>query len=165
MKYIYFPFNIRNFPKFVGMFLIGALVGGVITLYYHGRNYDTLYVQKKELENYVVELQNTVDRLEKLQQDQFRDFVVKEITIETNLTNPIRNVDIKAEVSNLLKDLIGENVEDINSELVLNILDNRIILVENRNYRLNVRTLVISKKMRVFLNIIDTTSPDHSGDE
>lgn len=164
MKYVYFPFNIKNFPKFVGMFLIGSLIGGFIVLYYHGRNYDTLYVEKKELESYVVELQNTIDRLEKIQEEQHREFAVKEITVETNLSDAIRNVDIKAEVGNLLKDLIGENVEDINSELVLNILDNRIVSVQEKNYRLSVKTLTISKKIQVYLSVTDISGSD-DGDQ
>ncbi|QNO15644.1 hypothetical protein HYG86_13095 [Alkalicella caledoniensis] len=164
MKYVYFPFNIKNFPKFVGMFLIGSLIGGSIVLYYHGRNYDTLYVEKKELESYVVELQNTIDRLEKIQEEQHREFAVKEITVETNLSDAIRNVDIKAEVGNLLKDLIGENVEDINSELVLNILDNRIVSVQEKNYRLSVKTLTISKKIQVYLSVTDISGSD-DGDQ
>ncbi len=156
MKYFYFPYNIKNLPKFIGMFLLGSLVGAFIALYMQGKNYDTLYLEKKELENYAVELQNTIDRFEKVQQLE-RDFVVKEITIETNLSDALRNVDIKREAGDLLKDLIGENVEDIDPNIIMTILNNRIVSVEDRQYRLAIRTITIAKNLKVDLLVTDLT--------
>lgn len=163
MKYIYFPFKPRNLPRFIGMFLLGLLIGGVATLFLQGNSYDKLYVEKKEIESYVVELQNTIERLERLQQQQTHSLIVREISVETDLSDPVKSVDVRAEAYRLLKDLIGENVDNLNPELIMSILDNRIIVVDGTQYRLNVRTVIIARKLEVY--ILTNQIQDGSGDE
>lgn len=160
MRFLYFPFSVKSFPKFLGVFILGLLIGGVITLVLHGQSYDNLYVEKKEVESYVIELQNTIERLEKIQQQQTHNLLVREILVQTDLSDPVKNVDVRTEVSGLLKDLIGENVETINPELIINIVDNRVIMVEDKQFKLNVRSLVISKTLIVNLSTSELNQPN-----
>lgn len=164
MKFLYFPFSTKNFHKYIGLFILGLLVGGVMTLVLHGQSYDNLYIQKKEVESYVIELQNTIERLEKIQQQQTHNLLVREILVQTDLSDPVKNVDIRTEVSGLLKDLIGENVETINPELIINIVDNRVIMVEEKQFRLNVRSLVISKTLILNLSTSELNQPNPIND-
>lgn len=160
MKLFYFPFSKKHLPKYLGIFILGLLIGGVITLIIHGKSYDKLYIAKKEVESYVVELQNTIERLEKIQQQQTHNLLVKEIVVATDLSDPVKSVDVRSEVSRLLKELIGENVESINPELIINILDKRVITVEDKQYRLSVRFLVISKTLIVNISVNELDKPN-----
>ncbi|SHJ83289.1 hypothetical protein SAMN02745227_00791 [Anaerobranca californiensis DSM 14826] len=153
MAVIYFPFNKKNNKKYLSLILLGIIGGGVLTIILLGRAYDQLYLEKKVLESQVIELQNIVGLLEKKHLQQTNDLTIKEILIETDFTDTIKNLELKKKISELLKSLPGEKIDNLNPELIINILEGRIVNVENKGYILHVRYIVIAKKLQIFLNI------------
>ncbi|SES99532.1 hypothetical protein [Anaerobranca gottschalkii] len=153
MAIIYFPFNKRNLKKYLSLFILGIVAGGVLSLILLGRAYDQLYLEKKVLESQVIELRNIIQQLEKKQLQQSPTLTIKEIVIETDLTDTIKSLELKKKISELLKNLMGEKIDNLNPELIIDILEGRIVNVEDKGYILHVRYIVIGKKLQIMLNI------------
>lgn len=141
--------------KGLALFILGVLAGAMVAALTAGHQLDIAHLERKALQNKVIELQDTVQRLEEALEDQEQ----KEIRVEkvkvslVNPPDPFIALDIEEAAQRLLADLIGKEVANLDLRLVHNLVHERIVEVEGRRYKLLVHGLQLHRQTEVLLNV------------
>ncbi|WP_353894094.1 hypothetical protein PRVXH_000869 [Proteinivorax hydrogeniformans] len=159
MRLLYFSF--KKLIRTIGILLIGVLAGAVISQILQGRIIDELYIEKKQLQTHVVELQNTIDRLEDSQLKK-QVLVVRELEVFLEYDDEVIALELKGRINELLNNLIGEEVDSINPNLVRNIVHNRTFVIEDRRYKSSLDMLIIAETTKVYIHaeLVETDDPE-----
>ncbi|WP_350342746.1 hypothetical protein PRVXT_002004 [Proteinivorax tanatarense] len=147
MKLLYLPY--KKIMRTVGLLIIGFIIGAVFAQIKQGQIIDELYIEKKELENHVVDLQNTIERLEDSRKEK-QALVVRDIEIFLEYDDEVVALELKSKVSDLLNNIIGEDVESINPNLIRSIVHNRTFVIEENRYQCNLEMLIIAETTKVY---------------
>ncbi|PKM83866.1 MAG: hypothetical protein CVU88_00795 [Firmicutes bacterium HGW-Firmicutes-13] len=138
-------------------FILGLLLGSFLMQTLVGREMNRLYYEQERLK---IELYDTVERLKKFEdQSQSRSFnIVKDIKVEFFLRNEITRdafteLELKKEIKEITKGLIGQEINRLNHEMVVSLLDNRIIKLGDKNFLLELKTLIITEQVVFYLEI------------
>lgn len=139
--------------KGVAIFILGVLAGAVLTALTAGWQLDNAHLERKALQNKVIELQDTVKRLEEALADQeHREIRVEKVKVSLiNPPDPFVALDIEEAALRLLSDLIGKDVANLDLRLVHNLVHERIIEVEGKRYKLLVQGLQLHRQTEVLL--------------
>ena len=132
--------------------LIGMVFGAVLMNLYLRQRLDELYISREKLK---VELYETTERLKILEsQDQQKQNVIRAIDVQFIKENGdlLTELALQTAVLELTQNLIGEEIEKVHHLLVIHLLDRRLIEIEGKLYRLQVKTLIIAPKMTFVLN-------------
>lgn len=141
--------------KGLALFILGVLAGAMLAALTAGRQLDIAYLERKALQNKVIELQDTVQRLEEALEDQEqREIRVEKVKVSlVNPPDPFIALDIEEAAQRLLADLIGKEVANLDLRLVHNLVHERIVEVEGRRYKLLVQGLQLHRQTEVLLNV------------
>lgn len=137
--------------RLFAVLFLGMVCGAVGMNLYLRQRLDELYISREKLK---VELYETTERLKKLEsQDKQKQNIIRAIDIQFAGDNgdPLAEVALKAAVLELTQDLIGEEIEKVHHSLVIHLLDRRLLEVEGKRYRLQVKTVVIAPKLTFVL--------------
>ncbi|NLM46094.1 MAG: hypothetical protein GX200_04770 [Firmicutes bacterium] len=130
--------------RMLAALLTGMVLGAAAMNLFCGHRLDELYLAREELR---VKLYETTERLKKLEaQDRRQAPVISDIEIAFAAAEhePLVELEIKAAVLELTRDLIGTEVGKVQHQLVLHLLDQRLLKVGNKHYRLRLQTMVIA---------------------
>lgn len=139
--------------KGLALFVLGVLLGAVLTVVTVGRQLDSAYLERKALQNKVLEQLDTIQRLEKSLADQESQALRVE-QVKVSLINPpapFLALDLEDEALRLLSDLIGKEVGRIDLRLVHNLVHERIVQVEDKRFELLVRGIQLYRQVEVML--------------
>lgn len=136
----------------IALVLTGAIAGAVAMNTYLNRRMDELYISREKIK---VELYETTERLNKLEtlwQNQ-QTMMIRDVKIrfEQEQHDPYLEVKLREAVSQLTQDLIGENVETVPHALILHLIDQRIVDVEGKRYRIQVKTVIVAETVTYVL--------------
>ncbi len=126
----------------LGAALLGALVGAALALALVGRQVDELRLEREEL---LVRLEDQRDQLQRLEESvkARRWLPIRELVIDLNLEDRVKRLRAEEAVRNLLRDLVGKNVADVDPIMVWRILDDRVVTTPAGQFRLRLRLMVI----------------------
>ncbi|NLN07613.1 MAG: hypothetical protein GX167_08350 [Firmicutes bacterium] len=130
--------------RILAVLFTGMIIGASAMNLFCGHRLDELYLAREELR---VKLYETTERLKKLEDQGRRQAPVIsdiEIAFAVGEHEPLVELEIKADVLELTRDLIGTEVEKVQHQLVLHLLDKRLLKVGNKHYRLRLQTMVIA---------------------
>lgn len=138
--------------RYPALFILGIMVGAVITMLAVGRQLDQAHLERRALQNRVIELNETIDRLEKAMDEQRQAVRVQSVKVSLmDPPDPFASLDIEEACRGLLADLIGKEVSALDLRLVHNLLEDRIVEVSTRRYRLNVVGIQIHRQTEVLV--------------
>ncbi len=144
-----------KFLRLISMLILGLLIGSSTTILLIGSQVDQLNLEKEGLEH---RLSACEDENTKLQESlQKRKLVVTSIepivTIENDDLTSYERESYTLEITKIIKELLnplnGKEIEDIDYTLVPEVLENRIVTVDGKNFRLHVNTIIFSQKVIV----------------
>ncbi len=132
--------------------ILGALTGGIIVSLFNAATMEQLYWEKEKLR---VELFETTERLAKmetlLEDHQEGEIISVSIELDKGL-NVFTELALLESLHEISSGLVGEQVEDLNPELILALYQNRKLTVEGKDYLVAVNWVIISRKTVVNLS-------------
>lgn len=135
--------------KYTSLFLLGLLVGASITNLYLSNELNRLYIEVETLEH---DLNRAKDRAAKLEEDlQAKEGEIKSPTVkDVNIVIDYEGEEFTAlylqeYCEEITKKLIGQTIDNLEPELIFQILDERIVKIEDNHYKLYVESLIISE--------------------
>lgn len=133
------------------LLLLGILLGMAIMLFLQGKRVDEYYWQKEELKVQLYEATERLKRLEE-QHDILLPARVEEVRLEIEMADEtFVEPALRRNIYDLSKELIGQELEALPYPLVYNILDERILESEEKNYRLKVKAVIIAETLTYYL--------------
>lgn len=148
-KYKYFLFFI------LGLF-IGGMVGIITINLLISYRIDNYIKEIKHLDKVIEEKDFRLQKLEKNIND--KRLLIKDVEIELRYENEEENDDIvkitlEKHIKDRLKCLLGKEVENIDGDILLEIIDKRIMKIEDKEYQLKVEKIMISKVVKLWIEI------------
>lgn len=141
---------------FITGFLTGILIGIVILSVVVGYRLDNYYKQISYLKNII---RDKDERLEKLEESiNIQNFIVKDIEINLVFDKDKNNDEIdKIEIEKAIKEkynkLIGQEVKTIDAHMVVEVVDKRILKIEDREYKLQVDKLILTEILNMWIRV------------
>lgn len=148
--------------KFTISFLTGFLIGGLVGVVFFSLlvtyKMDNYYKQISYLENTI---ENREERLEKLEQSiNNQNIIVKDI--EVNLTfdkkqinDEIDKIEIEKTIKDKYNSLLGKEVKTIDGHMLVEVVDKRILKIQDRQYKLEVDKLILTEIVAIWVRVED----------
>ena len=152
--------------KAAAWFVLGALLGAVSIVGWTGKQLDTLYLEKNQLEQEIATLKEELHSLaSQLENGQPRQVIEKlQFTIE-GAPDGFSETEIVRRLQEMGKYFIGKEIRPMaeNPELVFYFFDNRLLFVNDRWLKIQTKAVSISHVTRLWLTV--RIQPDPTGIE
>lgn len=136
-------------------FIVGVILGVTSSMLYSGWTIDQKVIELDTLYSEISERDSRIERLEDSLADH-RYRVVNSLKIQLNIKDAHLNLKISDALRALLGDLIGEEIASLDPILIRNIIDNRIIFVNNQPYSCRLVYLLIAETISVEVEVTIT---------
>jgi hypothetical protein len=118
---------------------------------FQGKELEKLYWEKESLKVELYEKKVQIKKIEE-QQERLLPPTVREIKLEISLGNgAFIEPELKRQVYDLVKGLLGQEVLALPYPLVFNILDNRIVEMDDKRFHLNVEAVILGETLVYYL--------------
>ncbi|EDS77629.1 hypothetical protein [Clostridium massiliodielmoense] len=147
--------KIKN--KYFTFFATGLFIGGIfgivlmsILVSYRMDN----YIREIKDLNSVIEENNM--ELEKIQKFNNTKVLVKKIKVEVvfakeNEKNDITKINLEKNVKEKYNSVLGKEVEKVDVDMLCEIIDNRIMKIDDKEYKLTVKKAIISTTVKIYI--------------
>ena len=126
----------------IGMISFNALIGYRIDKYHHQIKYLNSVIEDKDI------------RLEKLEQSINNKFILGSIEVILIYDgDDLDKLTLKNSIKGKYNNLLGKEVKNIDIELAAGVIDNRIMKVDNREYKLKVNKILLSEKLTLWVDV------------
>ncbi len=149
-----------QYNKSVVFFILGFILGSIIFFLFSAVKMDGLYQEREQLKVTVFETKERLNKLEE-QWESKGEEIIKEIKVELKTEkNTFAELSLEQSVHEVVKDLVGEKVKALNPYILINMLEGRIIRVDNNNYQLDLKAITISEILSFYIeaNLLDETT-------
>ncbi len=144
--------------KILSALCLGFILGTVTATVYMGHQIDQLTIEKENLHN---ELSSVKKELKQINENLKKRRAAAVNRIEANVTFPkdtfskyegsSLQMELEKRIVEMLQPLNGKEIEKIEPELVPQIVQGRKLTVENRDFYLQVQTVIISQQLKIFV--------------
>ena len=156
MRFYFLP-RIQPALRLISLIILGFIIGSSLTVFSIGAQIDQLSIENETLKHELIARESEIEELEKSLEE--RKYVVTSIEpiisfANQELTSYDResySLAIEKIIKELLDSLIGREIEHIDHTIVPQLLENRIIDVEEQNFVLSVTTIIFSQKVMVYV--------------
>ncbi|KKM12227.1 hypothetical protein SY88_04655 [Clostridiales bacterium PH28_bin88] len=138
--------------RVVSAWMLGMLVGAALMGAMLESRLKAAYLEVQRLELTVSEQAVT---LEKLNKQQTRRFVVKEVSELVEYPEEAVRLAVEEQIHRLLKEFIGREVHDLDPFLLYNLFDGRTVSLEAKSMKLRVKALMISEKLVIYVQAVE----------
>jgi hypothetical protein len=155
-----------NKAAFVACFILGLLLGAVLSVISIGNTVDTLYYENRELE---LQLECVSKELEEVKStlSQTKGIIITKISPEIKLLpgnytaqeEEQIKLALNKEIVNHYQDLIGTPLKSLNPTLLPGIINGRIMEVDKKQFKVWVKTMVISETLYIEVEIEEKRIP------
>ncbi|ADL13380.1 hypothetical protein [Acetohalobium arabaticum] len=157
MKFRFLTLTRHELYQLLATFILGLIIGALVINLITARQIDQLIYKNKELTN---QIQAQNDELEKLEESlanrKWKVVQNIKIIIETEENKHIKQ-QLEEKLYELLKSIIGRQMNKIDGTLISNTIDDRVILVDSANYKINLIWLLLQQETIVK---VEATSTD-----
>jgi hypothetical protein len=145
----------------MAIFIIGALLGAALTGVIIGNQVDALYMENRALQDNLLEAENQIQQLQKKTQSASKK-VVRNIrsyvrfTEKSDYTDFEKNsieLTVEKNVREWLGVVSGQNIDEVNYQLVPGMIHNRELQIDGNKIRLKVNLVVISEIVSIYLEV------------
>ncbi len=133
------------------LFMIGLLLGQVIMYCLFSKRMEQVYWEK---EKYKVDLYEITEQMKQVQEDHDTLFppVVQEIQLDIRFKNDaFVEPELKRHIYDLVKGLLGQEIQALPYPLVLNLLEERTVEFEKKAYQLDVEAVIIGETVIYYI--------------
>ncbi len=132
-------------------FILGLLAGAMAMHAFQGGALEKLHWEKENLKVELYEKKEQIKKIEEQQESLFPP-TVREIKLEISPGGgAFVEPELKRQVYDLVKGLLGQEVLALPYPLVFNILDNRIIEMDEKRFQLNVEAVILGETLVYYL--------------
>ncbi|QPW53604.1 hypothetical protein IRP62_02545 [Clostridium botulinum] len=147
--------KIKN--KYFNFFLAGLFIGGMfgviiinILVSYRVDN----YIREIKYLNSIIE-EDTI-KLEKFEKSKKNRILVKKVEIEVmflkkNDKNDITKIALEKSIKHKYNNILGKEVELVDGEILSEVIDNRIMKIDYKEYKLKVKKILISSIVKIWV--------------
>ncbi|EES90415.1 hypothetical protein Z957_08650 [Clostridium sp. K25] len=147
--------KIKN--KYFNFFLAGLFIGGMfgviiinILVSYRVDN----YIREIKYLNSIIE-EDTI-KLEKFEKSKKNRILVKKVEIEVmflkkNDKNDITKIALEKSIKHKYNNILGKEVELVDGEILSEVIDNRIMKIDDKEYKLKVKKILISSIVKIWV--------------
>ncbi|WP_408955022.1 hypothetical protein [Natroniella sp. ANB-PHB2] len=129
--------------RLVASFIFGVIIGVTLLNLFVGHRVDNLIYEKEELKANLENQEAQLERLEESLAEERKKIIQKlKVKIETDLDKHITQ-QLKQKIFNLLKSLIGREIDNIDGKLIAETLEGRIVIIEGDEYELDLLWFMI----------------------
>lgn len=130
----------------IGISVFNILISYRIDMYFNKIAYLESIIEDKDL------------RLEKLEKSiNNNNYIIKSIEVillyEEDKINEADRIEIEKEIREKYNMLLGKEVKDIDSDMVIQILDKRIFRMSEKQYTLNIDRLILTDTLRIWVAV------------
>lgn len=157
MKKVIYPFVIC----FITGLLWGVILGAVAISVLVSSRIDSFYEKIAYLENTIVDKNEKLAKLEKSINN--ANIVLKDIEVvlefkgfSEELINQIDNIKIEKTIKEKYRALLGKEVKKLDAEILLEVVDKRILKFEGVEYQLTVNKLVLTDTLKLWIIVSKT---------
>ncbi|KUO49020.1 MAG: hypothetical protein APF76_10340 [Desulfitibacter sp. BRH_c19] len=160
MKFYFFSSK-QTIQRFLSLFILGLIIGSSFTVFLIGYQIDQLSLENDSLKH---KLETSEEEIKELNESLInRKYVVTSIEPIISLANEdltsydkeSYSLEIAKIIKEYLSSLIGKEIEDIDHSLVPEVLENRMVRVEDKSFVLDVTTIIFSQKVLVYVVVND----------
>lgn len=152
MKIIIYP---------AAIFIIGALLGASFGVVLTGNQIDSLYIENLMLQENLLVADQQIQQLQKTSKTSEKRVINSIGTYVSFVENSgfsefeksSIELTLEKNVREWLNILSGQNVDEVNYQLIPGIIDNREIEIEGKKIHLTVNLVVISEKVSIYLEV------------
>lgn len=137
-------------------FILGALVGAASLNLILGQHLDTAELEIRKLRSGLADQYEKIALLEKKLAVR-QNLIVNEIIVNVNLDNEFEKLEIESTTKKLLKVIKGKDLKELDPNLVINMIDKRVIETPEHKYRLTVKGTLISEKVIMYVDAEEIT--------
>lgn len=144
----------------ISLLILGVLAGTIIMHTIQGKALEKLYWEK---ENLKVELYETREQLKKIQEQHksLLPALIEKIELEITMEeDSFVEPDLKLRIYDLVKEVLGQEIQTLPYPLLFNLLHERIVQVENKQFRLEVEAIIIGKTLVYYLKVKKISAED-----
>ncbi|WMJ79134.1 hypothetical protein RBU49_09540 [Clostridium sp. MB40-C1] len=152
--------KMRNKHKYSLFFilgvLIGAMIGAIVINILVSYRIDSYIKEIKSLRK-VIEEKDT--RLEKLQQNiNNKKIIVNDIQVEIKYEDDkteddIVKITLEKHIKNKFKCMLGKEVKNVDGEMLVEVIDKRIMKIDGKEYQIKVKRIMISQVIKFWIEI------------
>ena len=139
--------------RLLACFLIGALCGGALTLAALSKRMDDLYIMNVEL---MVGQDETTERIRILEKKlaEYHRLIVVGIDFRYDSSpDTLDRLSLERQMRSVANTLLGQAVREITLDTTLALLEGRIIAVDQKNYKVSVRAVVLAERVTYYLRV------------
>lgn len=133
----------------------GVLIGSAITAMLVSYRVDGFYEKIAYQENIIADNEEKLKKLEKSINNS--NIVLKDIKIiieaDEDQINNINNIEIEKAIKEKYNSSIGKEVKNLDAEILMEVVDKRILKFEEAEYKINVKKLVLSDTLKIWVDI------------
>lgn len=133
-------------------FAMGALLGAAGATVQLGRQVDAAMRQRDRLEQQAIELQGRLHRLEESLARQRRR-PVRATAVRIAGLDPGEEIELRRRVQELLQDVVGREVDQVDPALVARILDGRLMALGGRTVALSLESVWVTDTLTVSVEV------------
>ena len=150
---LFYPWERKNrMRQMLSPLILGALAGGIIIGLFNASTMEQLYWEKEKLR---VELFETTERLAKMESlwEDHQEGEIISVSIELKKgLNAFTELALRQALNEISSGLIGEQINEMNPELILALYQNREVTVEDKDYLVTVNWVIIARETVVSLS-------------
>jgi len=150
----------RTGVKFVFCFMVGIITGiliGAATLsIIVSYRMDTHYRQITYLQNTIQDKDARLEKLEKSINTQ--KVIIKDIEVILNFGenkdgDEIDKIDIEKTIKEKYSTLLGKEVKNIDTDILIEVVDKRILKIDDKEYKMQVEKLIVTEILQIFIKV------------
>ncbi|NFL73614.1 hypothetical protein FDB83_14320, partial [Clostridium sporogenes] len=144
--------------KYFFSFCVGLIVGGLIGIIFF-----SLFISYR-IENYhrkITYLNNIIEdqqvRLEGLENKlSKKKLIVKKIEVEIRFKkkkseDELVAIELEKHIKEKFNNLIGKELDKLDSDILVQVVDNRIMNIENKQYKIKVEKIIIAQNIKFYI--------------
>ena len=156
MKFRFLTLTRNELYQLLAAFILGLIIGALIINLITARQIDRLIYKNKELTNKIQTKNNELKKLEKsLANRKWKVVQNLKIIIKTEENKHIKQ-QLEEKLYELLKSIIGRQMNKIDGTLISNTIDDRVILVDDTNYKINLIWLLLQRETVVKVEAVNS---------
>ncbi|GAA0133687.1 hypothetical protein YSY43_05270 [Paenibacillus sp. YSY-4.3] len=138
----------RRFMQLTAVFILGMVTGSIVYNIIYQTNYNTLWIQNKDLQIQLYQAEEDNKTLKKYNK---RSTVIKEVKIRVEERDPpLDSLAVKEVVQQLHEELDvlrGRSIFEIDSDgkMARTLLDRKIYTVRDKEYSIQIKTMLVSE--------------------
>jgi len=150
----------NNGLKFIFCFIVGIitgiLIGTSILSIIVSYRMDTHYKEITYLENTIQDKDARLEKLEKAINTQ--GVILKDIEVSLNFGedkdgDEIDKIDIEKTIKEKYNTLLGKEVKNIDTDILIEVVDKRILKIDDKEYKMQVEKLIVTEILKIFINV------------